>query len=90
MTKGELIEKMALGARLSQAQAHAALTAFLKTTSNALKKGDKVKLVDFGTFCVAKRAERKGRHPKDGSLITIEARKVVRFKPGGSLAKRIK
>jgi DNA-binding protein HU-beta len=90
MTKAALVEQMAMRAHLTKAQAMAALNAFLKTTSTSLKKGEKVKLVDFGTFSIAKRAERRGRHPRDGSDIIIKAKRVVTFKPGGPLTKHIK
>jgi len=90
MNKGTLIEKIAKNSHLSLSQSRAALDVFLKTITQSLKKGEKVKLVDFGTFLISKRAERKGRHPKDGSEIIIAAKKVVRFRPGGALAKRLR
>ena len=66
MVKADLIDSIAHKAKLSTKQAEAALNAFMKATSDALKKGDKVKLVMFGTFTVEKRKERKGTDPRDG------------------------
>lgn len=87
MNKAEIINNIARVAKLTHSQAHASLCAFLKTATQVLKRGDKIKLVDFGTFTLNKRAMRTGRHPKDGSLITIPARKIVRFKASGKLLK---
>lgn len=89
MNKGVLVEQMAIRSGLTEKQALTALNEFIKVTVKSLKRGEKVKLVDFGTFMIAKRAERKGRHPKNGDPIIIEARRVVRFKPGGALASRL-
>ncbi len=85
MIKADLIESIARKAKLSPAQAKAALNAFLKETTGALKKGQSVKLVGFGTFTVTKRKERKGVHPKTGAPVIISARKVVKFKPAPSI-----
>ena len=86
MNKAELIESMADGAGLSKADAKRALDAFLTTTGGALKKGDKVALVGFGTFSVSKRAARKGRNPQTGKEINIAAKNVVKFKAGSELS----
>jgi DNA-binding protein HU-beta len=56
----------------------------------ALKKGDKVTLVGFGTFSVAKRAARQGRNPQTGKMIKIAAKKVAKFKAGSKLADAVK
>jgi len=90
MNKAELIESMAEGANLSKADAKRALDAFLDSTSNALKKGDKVALVGFGTFSISKRAARKGRNPQTGKEIDIAAKNVVKFKAGSELAETVK
>jgi DNA-binding protein HU-beta len=58
--------------------------------TTALKKGDKVTLVGFGTFSVSKRAARSGRNPQTGKAIKIAARKVARFKAGSKLAAKVK
>lgn len=82
MTKAELIEKIAGGAGLSKAQASRALEATLDAIKAALKKGQKVTLVGFGTFSVSKRKARKGRNPQTGEEIKIPAMKVPRFTAG--------
>jgi DNA-binding protein HU-beta len=60
------------------------------TTKGALKKGDKISLVGFGTFSISKRSARKGRNPQTGAEINISARKVVKFKAGADLASTVK
>jgi DNA-binding protein HU-beta len=90
MNKGDLIEKIATDANISKTQATAALNSFLSATSSALQKGEKVTLVGFGTFGVSDRQARQGRNPQTGKVINIEARKVVRFKPGVDLSETVK
>lgn len=90
MNKGDLITKIAKDAAITKTEAQAALDSFMGATSAALKKGDKVTLVGFGTWNVKKRAARKGRNPQTGKIINIAAKKVVRFKPGTDLAKKVK
>ena len=90
MNKGELIRKISTDAKVSKGQAQAALNSFITATSGALKKGDKVTLVGFGTFSTAKRSARKGRNPQTGKVINIPAKKVVRFRAGSDLAKKVK
>jgi DNA-binding protein HU-beta len=85
LNKSELIEAIAEKAQLSRANANAALDATLATISEALKKGDTVTLVGFGTFEVRARAERDGRNPKTGETIKIAAAKNPAFKPGKAL-----
>ncbi len=89
MNKAELIEAMADGANLSKADAKRALDSFLDVTGGALKKGDKVALVGFGTFSVSKRAARKGRNPQTGKEINIPAKNVVKFKAGSELSAKV-
>ncbi len=89
MNKAQLVEAMASNAGISKADAKNALDAFISTTSDALKKGDRVALVGFGSFSVSKRAERKGRNPQTGKEITIKAKNVVKFKPGADLSGRV-
>lgn len=86
MNKAELIDAIAGGADLTKADAKKALDAFIESTSGALKKGDRVALVGFGSFSVASRSARTGRNPQTGKEITIPAKKVVKFKPGSELA----
>jgi DNA-binding protein HU-beta len=90
MNKAELIEAIANDSKLSKADAKKALDAFVTATSKSLKKGDRVALVGFGSFSVAKRAARKGRNPQTGKAITIAAKKVVKFKAGAELSGKIK
>ncbi|MDG1262124.1 MAG: HU family DNA-binding protein [Flavobacteriales bacterium] len=90
MNKAELVESMAEGAGISKADAKRALDAFIDTTSSALKKGDRVALVGFGSFSVSERSARKGRNPQTGKEITIKAKKVVKFKPGAELSTKVK
>jgi len=86
MNKAQLIESMASSANLSKADAKRALDAFITNTSGALKKGDRVALVGFGSFSVSRRAARKGRNPQTGKEIQIAAKNVVRFKAGSELS----
>ncbi|MCM5527988.1 MAG: HU family DNA-binding protein [Chitinophagaceae bacterium] len=89
MNKAELIEKLAADADLSKKEAAAVLDSFTDTVTKALKKGDKVTLVGFGTFSVSKRAARTGRNPQTGETLKIKAKKVARFKPGKELSEKI-
>ncbi len=89
MNKAELIEAMASGANISKADAKRALDSFIDTTSGALKKGDRVALVGFGSFSVSNRAARKGRNPQTGKEIQIAAKNVVRFKAGSELSGKV-
>ena len=90
MTKEELIEKVATGAKLSKADAARALDAAINAVKGALKKGQKVTLVGFGTFSVAKRKARQGRNPRTGEAITIKATKVPKFAAGKTLKSAVK
>jgi len=90
MNKSELVESMAKAGGISKAAAEKTLGGMLAAVTTALKKGDKVTLVGFGTFSVTKRAARQGRNPQTGKAITIKARKVARFKPGSKLAEAVK
>ncbi len=90
MNKAELVEAMAASAGLSKADAKRALDAFISNTTAALKKGDRVALVGFGSFSVSNRAARKGRNPQTGKEIQIKAKKVVKFKAGADLSDKIK
>ncbi len=85
MNKAELIDAIADSADLPKASASRALEAVLDTVTNALKDGDQVSLVGFGTFAVKDRAARTGRNPKTGEPIQIAAAKVPGFKAGKAL-----
>ena len=85
MNKAELIDAIADAADLSKASAGHALDAAIESITKALKKGDSVTLVGFGTFSVRKRAARQGRNPRTGETIQIKASKVPGFKAGKAL-----
>ena len=85
MNKSELICAMAAESGLSKADAKKALDAFISTVTNAMKRGDKVALVGFGTFAVSERSARKGINPATKQLIEIPAKKVVKFKSRAEL-----
>lgn len=85
MNKSELIDAIAEGADISKAAASRALDSAIDTVSNALKGGDQVTIVGFGTFQVRDRAARTGRNPRTGEEIKIAAAKVPAFKPGKAL-----
>ncbi|MFN8276714.1 MAG: HU family DNA-binding protein [Chitinophagales bacterium] len=89
MNKGDLIEKIAKDTKLSKVQANDALDAVIDAIQGALSKGQKVTLVGFGTFSVAKRAARTGRNPRTGKEIKIKAKKIAKFKAGNELAKKV-
>jgi DNA-binding protein HU-beta len=89
MNKQELIEAIASHAELTKADAKKAVDAFIGATTAALKKGDRLALVGFGSFSVADRAARTGRNPQTGKEIKISAKKVVRFKAGAELAETV-
>jgi len=86
MNKAELIEAIANGSKLTKADAGRALDATIEAVSKSLKKGDRISLVGFGSFSVAKRAARMGRNPQTGKEIKIAAKKVVKFKAGSELS----
>lgn len=90
MTKAELIDKIAAGAGLSKADASRALDATLDSIKGALKKGQKVTLVGFGTFGTTKRKARKGRNPRTGQVINIPAARTPKFTSGKALKDAIK
>ncbi|HRP89884.1 MAG TPA: HU family DNA-binding protein [Edaphocola sp.] len=89
MNKADLIDKISKDAGLTKVQANAALDSFTSTVVGALKKGDKVTLVGFGTFSVSERSARNGRNPQTGAVIKIKARKVPKFKAGKDFSTKI-
>ncbi|MDR3235943.1 MAG: HU family DNA-binding protein [Prevotellaceae bacterium] len=86
MNKAQLIDAIAAKAKLTKVDAKKALDAFISVTEGALKKGDRIALVGFGSFSVSKRSARTGRNPRTGAAIKIPAKKVVRFKAGAELS----
>jgi len=89
MNKTNLIDAMAEDAGVSKAAAKKALESFLDHVEGALKKGDRVSLVGFGSWSVSKRAAREGRNPQTGKTIKIAAKNVVKFKAGSELQKAV-
>ncbi len=85
MNKSELTAKIAEGAGLSKVDAKKALEAALEAIGAAVKSGEKVALIGFGTFSVSKRDARKGINPLTKKAINIPAKKVVKFKAGADL-----
>jgi DNA-binding protein HU-beta len=85
MNKAEIVARMAKESGLTKADANRALDAFLDNVTRALKKGEKVTLVGFGTFLVGRRRARTGRNPQTGAPIKIAARRVPRFAAGKEL-----
>ena len=89
MNKAELVDAIASESKLSKAASEKALDAFVNQTTKALKAGQRVALVGFGSFSVAKRAARNGRNPQTGKAIKIAAKKVAKFKAGADLASKV-
>ena len=85
MNKTELVSSIAEKSGLSKVDAKKALDATIATIADALKAGDKVALVGFGTFAIAERPERQGINPATKAPITIAAKKVAKFKAGAEL-----
>ena len=91
MTQGvyELIDAIAKEAKLTKVDAGKALDATTTAITKSLKKGERVALVGFGSFSIAKRAARTGRNPQTGKALKIAAKKVAKFKAGALLAKSV-
>lgn len=85
MNKQELIEQIATEAGISKAAAGKVIDAFTASVTSALKAGDSVTLIGFGTFTVSERAARTGRNPQTGKELKIAARKAPGFRAGKSL-----
>ncbi|MBV7317542.1 HU family DNA-binding protein [Shewanella sp. NIFS-20-20] len=85
MNKAELIAKIAENAELSKAQANRALKSFEMAVTEAMKNGDKISLVGFGSFEISNRSARTGRNPQTGKEIQIPAAKIPKFKAGKGL-----
>lgn len=85
MNKSELIEAIAARSELSKAGAGKALDALVGTVTDALKAGEAVTIIGFGTFESNDRPERQGRNPSTGEAMTIKAARIPKFKPGKAL-----
>ncbi len=89
MNKADLIDKIAGTADISKVQAGCAIDTMIDGVTAALKKGERVTLVGFGTFALSQRKARNGRNPQTGATIKIAARKVAKFTPGIELKKAV-
>ena len=89
MNKTDLVNAIAENASLSKADAKKALEATLDAIAGALKSGDKIALVGFGTFSVSERPSRTGINPRTKEQITIAAKKIAKFKAGAELENAI-
>ena len=90
MNKTELINAVSAKAEISKKDADKAVAAVLASIEDALKAGDKVQLIGFGTFEVKERAARTGHNPKTGEAIEIAAAKLPSFKAGAALKNAVK
>lgn len=90
MNKAQLIEKIAMETKVSKAQAEMLLDCTMENIKKAVKKGDDVKLVGFGTFTKAKRKARVGRNPQTGKAIKIPASNAPKFRPGAEFKALVK
>ena len=87
MNKADLIDRIAGASRITKTQAGTAIDTAVESITSALKKGDRVALIGFGTFSVSQRKARNGRNPQTGATIKIAARRVAKFTPGNELKK---
>ena len=90
MNKTQLVDAIAKKASITKVDAKKALDAFINVTGEALKAGDKIALIGFGSFAVAKKPGRTGRNPRTGAAIKIAAKSVVKFKAGAELNALVK
>ncbi|MCL2561769.1 MAG: HU family DNA-binding protein [Rikenellaceae bacterium] len=90
MNKAQLVTAMAEQAGITKVDAKKALDAFIKVTGKALAEGDKLSLVGFGSFSVAKKPARMGRNPRTGAAIKIAPKHVAKFRPGAELHAKIR
>jgi DNA-binding protein HU-beta len=89
MNKADLVDKIAGACEVSKAQATTAIDTAVDSITSALRKGDRVALIGFGTFSVSQRKARNGRNPQTGATIKIAARRVAKFTPGAELKKAV-
>ena len=90
MTKAELVARIVKKAKITKRQANLAVDTFIDGVTAALKRGQRVSLVGFGTFSVAKRKGRKGFNPKTRRPIKIPAKRVPKFRPGKALKEAVR
>ena len=89
MNKSDLIDAISDAAELTKAEAGRAVDAVVSVISKALKNGDSVTLVGFGTFEVRKRGARTGRNPRTGAPVDVPSKRVPYFKPGKEMRERL-
>jgi len=89
MNKAELVEAVSRETGLTKAKSGEVVATVVNAITEALKNGEKVSLVGFGTWSTTERPERKGRNPKTGEEITIPAKTVAKFKAGNELNKNV-
>lgn len=87
MNKADLVNSLSEKTGLTKTKSNQAIDALVETISEALKSGDKVTLVGFGTFKTSQKETRMGRNPKTGESLEIPAKRVAKFKPGTDLSK---
>ena len=85
MNKRDMVGEIALGAKITRAQAARALEALLSGIQSSLVRGDRVTLSGFGSFGVAQRKARRIRNPRNGGEMQVQAKRVPRFAPGAEL-----
>jgi DNA-binding protein HU-beta len=89
MNKADLVNSLSEKTGLTKTKSNQAIDALVETISEALKSGDKVTLVGFGTFTTSQKEARMGRNPKTGESLEIPAKRVAKFKPGTELSKSV-
>jgi DNA-binding protein HU-beta len=89
MNKAEIVARIARDAGLTKSDALKAVDALIDNVTRALKKGDKVTLVGFGTFAISRRKARAGRNPQTGAPLKIPARRAPRFAAGKELKEAV-
>lgn len=89
MNKADLVNSLAEKTGLTKTKSNEVIDVIVSSVSEALKNGDKVTLVGFGTFTTTQRDARKGRNPKTGETLEIPAKRVAKFKAGTELTKTV-
>ena len=89
MSKADLVNSLAQKTGLTKTKSNEVIDAIVSSISEALKSGDKVTLVGFGTFTTTQRDARKGRNPKTGETLEIPAKRVAKFRAGTELTKTV-
>jgi DNA-binding protein HU-beta len=90
MNKADLVEKVARDANITKKAATRAVDSMIDGISYSLQKGKRVTLVGFGSFEVRRRAPRRARNPRTGTIINVPAKKVPKFRPGSELRKKVR